>query len=190
MSDVVTALDGATFNGTIAVEDAGLTGMITLRGDFASTSFQNAVTGVSGVNFPGKGEVNSVGDRGLAWMSPDELLMIVPYDQTNAALAEITENLGEEHHLAVNVSDARAVFRLRGNGNVIREVLAKLTPADLRVAALPTGRVRRTRLSQVPAAFWFSAEDEATLICFRSVAEYVFGLLRQSAAEGSEIGYF
>ena len=190
MSDKVTALAGADFDGTISVRDGGLQGMITLRGDFDSTDLRNAATGVSGVDFPGQNEVRTVGDRGLAWMSPDELLVMVPHGGTAEALTSIGATMGEAHHLAVDVSDARAVFHLEGQGETLREVLAKLTPADMRASALPVGRIRRTRLAQTAAAIWFTDENTATLICFRSVAVYVFSLLKQSAAPGSEVGYF
>ena len=88
------------------------------------------------------------------------------------------------------MSDARAVFTLEGEGAAIRNVLAKLTPADLRPASLPVGEVRRTRFAQVPAAFWLAEEGRAELVCFRSVAIYVFGLLKNAAEPGSEVGYF
>ena len=78
----------------------------------------------------------------------------------------------------------------RAAEQAIREVLAKLSPADMRISALPVGRVRRTRLAQVPAAFWFTDDSEAVVICFRSVADYVFGLLSTAAQPGSEVGHF
>ena len=190
MSDSVTVLAGKGSSGLVEVADAGLQGMITLRGEFASPNLKNAATGISGVDFPDQGEVRQVEDRGLAWMSPDELLVLVPYSNTTAALRTVSETLGDEHHLAVDVSDARAVFRLTGNNGAIREVLAKLTPADVSPKSLPVGHVRRTRMAQVPAAVWFVGENEAIVICFRSVADYVFGLLTQSSMVGSEVGYF
>ena len=82
------------------------------------------------------------------------------------------------------------MITLEGEGAAIREVLAKLTPADLRPGAIGIGEVRRTRLAQVPAAFWLDGEGKATVVCFRSVAEYVFGLLRNASENGSGVGYF
>ena len=47
--------------------------------------------------------------------------------------------------------------------------------------------LRRSRVAQVAAAFW--AQDGGyTLVCFRSVAGYVMGLLTHSAQPGSELG--
>ena len=66
------------------------------------------------------------------------------------------------------------------DGAAARDVLAKLTPADVGPVGLPTGRVRRTRLGQVPVAFWVR-EGRIELVCFRSVATYVFDLLADAA---------
>ena len=190
MSDAVSALQGATFTGAITIEEAGLRGMITLRGDLADTQLQGVVKDLAGTGFPAERGAVSDGERGICWMSPDELLILVPYDDVGSALSSIGEKLNGMHHLAANVSDARCVFSLSGKDTAIRETLAKLTPADMRRSALPAGEMRRTRLAQVPAAIWFEDEGHATVICFRSVAEYVFGILKQSASLGAEVGYF
>lgn len=189
MSDRVSALSGASFSGQVDVRD-GLRGMITLRGDLSATPLKDAATGVTGVEFPGRRGANMAGGKGLCWMSPDELLVLVPYDEVQAALGAITRALAGTHHLAVDVSDARASFTLKGDGAAIRNVLAKLTPADMRASALRAGEMRRTRLAQVPAAIWFGDETTAEVICFRSVAEYVRGLLVNAAQPGSEAGHF
>ena len=190
MSDRVSALKGASFKGQVSVRENGLRGMITLRGDLASTKLRNAATGVTGLDFPDRRGANCVGEKGLCWMSPDEILILLPYAEVGKALSAVETTLKGEHHLAVEVSDARASFTLEGEGAAIRNVLAKLTPAELRPASLPTGEMRRTRLAQVPAAIWFHEEDRAELICFRLVAEYVWGLLVNAAEPGCEVGYF
>ncbi len=123
-------------------------------------------------------------------MSPDELMVLCAHGEADAMGATLSEALSHIHHMAVNVSDARTVLRLAGEGALIREVLAKLSPADLRADVLPAGTVRRTRLAQVPAAFWFSGESEATVVAFRSVGDYVFKLISKVAEEGSAVGYF
>jgi sarcosine oxidase subunit gamma len=90
--------------------------------------------------------------------------------------------LAKTHHLAADVSDARAVFRVTGPKSA--QVLAKLCPVDFDTLA-PT-ELRRTRAAQVAAALW--AEDGGyTLVSFRSVAGYVMGLLQHSAQAGSAL---
>jgi sarcosine oxidase subunit gamma len=96
-----------------------------------------------------------------------------------AALAKALEG---EHHLAADVSDARAVFRVEGDK--ADQVLSKLSPVDF--AKLEPGELRRSRAAQVAAAMW--AQDGGfTVVCFRSVAVYVMGLLTHSAQPGSEL---
>ena len=187
MSDPVSALQGQDYQGFAFVCEAGLRGMITLRGDLASKPVAKAVKAATGVAVPGQRGIELSGDRGAAWMSPDELLILVPYEEVQKAMDGMTAALGTAHALVVNVSDARAVFRLDGEGT--RDVLAKLAPVDLSVDAFQPGMIRRSRIAQVPAAFWLLDEARAEVVCFRSVAQYVFDLLKNAAQPGSEVGW-
>lgn len=173
------ALPGAVHEGPVSVHEAGLRGMITLRGDLSSRRLRKVCTEITGAAMPDVGAANCDGDRGLCWMSPDELLILVERDKVAEALGKIVDAMKDRHHLAVDVSDARAVFTVAGQG--MREVLAKLTPADMHPDALSPGVMRRTRLGQVAAAFWLRDEETAEVICFRSVARYVFDLLSNAA---------
>ena len=189
MSEPVTALNGAAFSGAIDVADAGPVGMITLRGDLSDDALKDACQS-DGLVVPERGKATGGLEAGLLWMSPDELMLLCAYGAAADRVAGLAKALEGHHGLVAEVSDARAVFRLTGKGAAIREVLAKLSPADMRMSALPVGQVRRTRLAQVSAAFWFTDDNEAVLICFRSVADYVFGLLSTAAQPGSEVGHF
>ncbi len=188
MSEPVSALGGASYDGLVSISDAGPRGMITVRGDLASVDLKNAVTGLAGVDFPGQRGANSVGERGILWMSPDELMLLVPYAEAAEVEAVVAKALKSEHHLVANVSDARCLFEI--SGPRVRAVLAKLTPADLHPTSLGPGEVRRTRLAQVPAAFWLQDEETAQLICFRSVAAYVFDLLAIASRPGTDNDLF
>ncbi len=183
MSKAVTALNRAAYDGYVRIEDAGLCGMISLRGDLSDAKVKKACKDASGQAMPkARGIVGSL-DGGIGWMSPDEALVLVPYAEAPAAAARMEMTLKTAHALVVEVSDARAVFTLRGEK--LREVLAKVTPAD--IAALPVGELHRTRVAQVAGAIWLSDETTAHLICFRSVAEYMFELLSRSAMPGAEV---
>ena len=189
MSEAVTALDGKRFSGLIEVEDAGLIGMVTLRADLGDAAVTKALSG-AGFEVPGQRRVTGGLGGGALWMSPDELMLLCPHGEADALATSLTETMSDSHAMVVNVSDARSVLRLSGEGVLIREVLAKVSPANLRPTALPQGEVRRTRLAQVPGAFWFAGEGEAVVIAFRSVGEYVFELLSKVSEEGSAVGYF
>ncbi len=182
MSNAVSALQGKVAPGEVTIRDAGLRGMITLRGDLANSKLKAVCTRVTGVDFPEKSNANCVGEKGLCWMSPDELLVLVPYTEVHQALKLIDKALKGTHYLAENVSDARALLYVEGT--FAREVMAKLAPVDLHPATFKPGDFRRTRLGQVAAAFWMRDEDTFEVVCFRSVAGYAFDLLAASAKAG------
>ncbi|GGW21554.1 sarcosine oxidase subunit gamma [Gemmobacter lanyuensis] len=182
MSKIVSALNGAKFDGFASIREIGPVGMITLRAKPDVVGLAEAVTAVTGTPLPALRRIEIAGDKAAGWMSPDEYLIVVPYAEVAGALAVLAEKLAGQHHLAVDVSDARAVFRIEGDKAV--EVLQKLAPVDH--ATLEPGELRRTRIAQVAGAFW--ADDKGyTLVCFRSVAAYVMGLLTHSAQSGSEL---
>lgn len=190
MSDPISALKGAAFDGLVQITEAGLQGMITLRGDLSSAPVKKAAKAVAGVDIPGQRGIAQNGDRAIAWMSPDELLVMVPHAEADAAVDNLRGALSDQHFLAENVSDARAMFVLRGTDAHVREVLAKLAPVDFAPAVFQPGQIRRTRLAQVAGAVWMPAEGEARVVCFRSVAQYVFDLLCTVSGKGSAVGYF
>ena len=188
MSEAVSALDGRSFDGIARVEEAGLRGMIAIRGDLSSAELRKAATDISGTEFPGPREVKSAGGKAICWMAPDEVLLLCAYEEAPAAAATAGTALAGTHALVANVSDARAVFRV--SGPAAREAVAKLTPADLSPGAFGPGEFRRTRLAQVAGALWMPEEDVIEVLCFRSVAVYVFDILRAAALPGGEVGYF
>lgn len=182
MSDAASALQGETHKGFVTVAEAGLRGMLTLRGDLASKPVATALRAI-GIILPPPRRIVMSGTKGAAWMSPDELLLFVPYPEAQATVAALSAALAGEHALVVDVSDARATFTI--TGDKADQVIRKLSPAD--IDRMAEGEVRRTRIAQVAGAFWRSAPDTITLVTFRSVAGYVMGLLEISSRPGSEI---
>ncbi|WP_343079402.1 sarcosine oxidase subunit gamma [Ostreiculturibacter nitratireducens] len=183
MSNAVSALNGEVHKGFAEVAEAGLQGMITLRGDLSSAKLKKAVKDATGCDVPATRRIVMAGDKAVGWMSPDELLLLVPYAEAAATVASVEAALAGEHALVADVSDARVTIRIRGEKAA--EVLMKLCPVDF--PSLAEGELRRTRAAQVAAALWRSGPEEFTLVSFRSVAGYVMGLLEHSARSGSEI---
>jgi sarcosine oxidase subunit gamma len=189
MSEPVSALMNAgDTTGIATITEVGPVGMITLRGDLSVSALRKAAIAAGGANLPEPRTINVEGDGGIAWMSPDELLVLCRYDEVPLRLANLQDATAKQHALAVNVSDARAVFEVAGPH--AREVMAKLAPVDLDPATFTPGMFRRTRLAQVPAAFWMRDDETFQIVCFRSVAQYVFDLLKVAAQPGSEVGHF
>ncbi len=153
-------------------------GMIALRADLDEPRLAATLRSV-GLAPPAPRRIEIAGDAAAAWMSPDELLLFGPDAETAPRIADLEAALVGMHHLMVDVSDARTVFRLAGPG--ARLVLAKGAPVDLAPGVFAPGDFRRTRLGQVAAALWVVADDDLRLMCFRSVAEFVGDWLSVSA---------
>jgi sarcosine oxidase subunit gamma len=181
MSNAVSALGNVSFDGFAKISEIGPLGMISLRAKSDVKGLAKAIKAAVGTAVPAQRQIEVAGDKAAGWMSPDEYLLIMPYGATDASLAALDKALAGEHYLAAVVSDARAVFRIEGAK--ADQVLAKLSPVDF--AMLGPKELRRTRAAQVAAAFWRD-ETGFTLVCFRSVAGYVMGLLTHSAMPGSE----
>jgi len=166
------------------IKRRGPRGMITLRGDLSSKALIKVIKSVTGQGVPATGQAHVKGHTGVAWMSPDELLVMVPYGDVKGALDAIDRALKGSHYLAVDVSDARAVFSITSAD--AREVLARVCPVDMHKDSFGPGQFRRTRLAQIAAAFWCH-DTGFDVICFRSVADYAEELLR-NAAQGTKVG--
>lgn len=189
MSDAVSAVKGAAFEGPAAsVRDLGPTGMITIRGDFSNNDFAAAIRATLGADIPGVRRMEKAKDGSLGWMSPDELLYVTDYASAPAAEAALREALAGQHFLVANVSDARAVFHVTGEG--ARELIASGAPVDLSDGAFAKGDLRRTRLGQVAVAFWLCENGGFHLVCFRSVGVYVYDWLTTAAKSGVRPGLF
>ena len=183
MSNLVSALNGVKSKGFAEVQELGLSGMITLRGDLASKEMAACMKSL-GAAVPETRKVAFGGAVSVAWMSPDELLVLCDYAKTQEVQAQISDALAGTHFLAEAVSDARAYFRI--SGKAAHEALAKVMPVDF--SEFEAGDFRRSRLSQVAAAVWKTQNGDFELVCFRSVAQYVFDVLTTASVAGSEVG--
>ncbi len=180
--NLTSALPNAEFAGFVALREAGLQGMITLRGDLGSKALSKALSEATGCALPAQRKITTKGDHALAWMSPDELLILCPHDKAPKLVVTLSKALSGEFATLANVSDARAVFQISGPG--WRDALAKISPVDF--STLAPGDLRRTRAAQVAAAILVDGPEEVRVICFRSVAQYMFDLLKTATAPGSE----
>lgn len=163
---------------------AGL-GMVQVRADLDRAG--DAIAEAAGLAIPARTRIVSDGERGLGWMSPDELLLVLPAAGAAEAVAALGDALAGEHHLVLDVSAMRCVLDVTdpgGRGAGAAEVLAKLCPVDL--AAFPADGLRRTRMAQVAAAFW-RIEDGFRVVAFRSVAGYAEALLHNAATPGTSL---
>ena len=158
-------------------------GMITLRGAADDPAVAAALQAAAGLAVPGQRRIAAEGARSVAWMSPDEFLLMLPPDGVAAALEAGRQAAGDGFVTLADVSAARIAFRIHGPR--ADEVVMKLCPVD--IARLPKGEIRRTRAAQIACALWRSGEGGITLLCFRSVANHAQALLENAARPGSAV---
>lgn len=155
-------------------------GMITIRADLSRAG--DAIAEAAGLAMPDGTRITTDGSRSLGWMSPDELLLVLPGQETAEVISALEQALTGEHALVLDMSDARAVFDV--TGPFADDVIAKLCPVD--PTGLPTDGLRRTRAAQTAAAFW-RIENGFRMIGFRSTADYLGVILRNAAIPGSQL---
>ena len=127
------------------------------------------------------------GDGKAIWMSPDELLLMVPHGDAGAVASALSAALTGVHHMALDVSDAREVLRL--SGPLVGEVLAKSVPCDCSEKGFPPGTARRTHLGGLAVGLWRLDGATWEVVCFRSYAHHLQAWLEQTAVPGSEVGW-
>ena len=185
MSDHLNDRAMRSFSGYVTVSEKTTKGMLTVRGDLRSSKFKSAFVNAVGTKLPNEGKV-ILAENTVAWMSPDELLILCDHVDLSHLSQNLQKELKGQHHMLVNVSDARALFEVSGSG--VREVIAKLAPVN--IAKLEVGEIRRTRFAQIAAAFWVTSDTSLRVICFSSVADYMFELLKTASLRNSKVGHF
>ena len=192
MSEPVSVLEGARAEPRpgLVVEDRGPVGMVTLKGNLASPVISEAVNAMVGAGVPAPlSMVTGQNGRRAVWMAPDELLILTDsYHDASAIEAGERAGLAEEHAMVLNVSGARAVFRLAGAD--VPETLAKGVPVDLSPGAFPIGHARRTHLSGLAVALWRLGPEDWEIVCARSYARYLWDWLIASGQPGARVGRF
>ncbi len=158
------------------VTDVPPGGMILLRGSLADAAFAEVLTGC-GISVPGTRQIVPCTVGQVGWMSPDELLVFCEATASADLALRLDAALSGQHALVLRVDDMRARFRIAGPG--ARGALAKLCPVDM--ARIAPAELRRTRLAQIPAAFWTENGADFDLVCFQSVAGYARNVLTQAA---------
>lgn len=180
--------DLKNFDGLVSIREIEGQGMLVVRGDFSAPVFREAVCALAGVDFPEQRQAVVRDGRGLLWMSPDELMVMLPRAEASRARADLAAKLADQHALVGDVSDARVHFQIEGR--VVRETIAKLAPVDMHPDVFAPGTLRRTRFGHVATAVWLLDERTARVFCFRSVRDYMAKLLAVAADEKSEVAYF
>ncbi len=176
-------LEGRWTPGLVRISEAPSCGMLEVHAA-QDDALAERLAGL-GLGLPAPGRISGgpAGDTG--WTGPREILVFCLPSRLAVLDAALRTALAGTPALVADMSEARAVLRL--DGQRVTEVLAKLLPLDLLDAGIQPGAFLRSRLESLEVLLRFDA-DGADLLCPRSAAMHVFGLLSAAARPGSEIG--
>lgn len=132
-----------------------------------------------GLGLPGPGETRTAGAARAIWFGRGQVMVMGP---------DISPGLLDGIAAVTDQSDGWSCLRLEGLGAA--EVLARLTPLDLRGAALPTGATARTLLGHMVTSLTRTGPDILDLLVFRSmtgtaVHEITTAMTRRAARLGA-----
>jgi sarcosine oxidase subunit gamma len=119
----------------------------------------------------------------VAWMGPDEYLVLAPPDLALALETAVRQAFGESPGAAVDVSAQRTTVTLAGPH--ARDVLAHGCSIDLHPAAAKTGTCVQTLLSRTGIVLLVddAARGEFTVLVRASFAEYFAAWLVDASVE-------
>ncbi len=176
-------------NLSISMREMTGRGMIDLRGLNTDRKFMTTAKAVLGLDLPkAPRTTTSWGDTKALWLSPDQWLILCPGDKAQAVTEQLSTALKSIHHLAVNVSDMRAIIRVEGEH--ARTTVMKGTSIDLTHGDYPTGTIRRMKFAEVGALLHIVEENVIDVYVFRSYAVYAWEFLLKAGRRGSEVGLF
>ena len=164
-------------------------GMIDLRLRNADEESLSALEEVLGIGLPLKPRRSVVtGNREAIWMSADQWLVFLPRKELDTLLQSLEELRvrSKMSLMATDMSDARSVIVLRGNG--VREVLMKGIAVDF--LAFSVGEVRRCSLGGVAVLVRCCEEDVFEIFMFRSYLNFVLGWLNRAGASAAAVKLF
>ncbi|KIQ03067.1 sarcosine oxidase subunit gamma [Agrobacterium tumefaciens] len=115
--------------------------------------------------------------RAALWLGPDEWLVI---DQGESNLMEACASVTSVHS-ATDVSHRNVAMTVSGQG--AEATLNAGCPQDLSLEAFPVGACSRTLFGKAEVVLLRVTEDTFRVECWRSFADYVFGLLEEGARD-------
>lgn len=176
---------------SIALRELSDRGMIDVRGLPENAEFMSAMKKVIGFDLPMTPRTAMEGDNLAAlWLSVDQWLITLPREKIPALATSLKEALTGIYSLCVDLSDARTIFRLEGDG--VREVLNKGTSVDFTNPEIGKGTVRRLRYAEIAAMVHVAGTnpDVMDLYVFRSYADYAWEYLVTSAKDSTRLKLF
>ena len=164
----------------VSVTETPFLAQVSLRVEPGTAPADRLGTVLGGALPDGVGQTMTAGTLGVAWLGPDELLVVAEGDPESLTAA-LSEALGGSRGAVVDVSANRTVLELSGPG--ARSVLEKGCPVDLHPRAFGPGVAVTTTLGPVPLLLWQTAPATYRLLPRTSFADYVARWLMDAMTE-------
>jgi len=137
-----------------------------------------ALSAALGVTLPERPKASaSANDRHALWLGPDEWLLIGPDGTDFVGLARDSGVL----HSATDVSHRNIGIIVSGPGAAT--AISSACPQDLSPSVFPVGACSRTVFGKMEIVLYRTDDDTYRVECWRSFAEYCFGMLSEGAAD-------
>jgi sarcosine oxidase, subunit gamma len=137
-----------------------------------------ALSAALGVTLPERPKTSvNANDRHALWIGPDEWLLIGP-DGTD--FVGLTKETGVLHSM-VDVSHRNIGIIVSGPGAAA--AISSACPQDLSPNVFPVGACSRTVFGKMEIVLYRPDADTYRVECWRSFAEYCFGMLSEGAAD-------
>ncbi|SFS89548.1 sarcosine oxidase subunit gamma [Saccharopolyspora flava] len=180
------ALADASVPATLTLSEVAFTTQVTLRVDPKSPAAERIGTAL-GVMLPNQaGQVARTERLLVAWLGPDEWLLVAPEGETEQLESTLTDALGDEHGAVVDVSAHRTILQV--SGPKAPELLAKGCALDLHRRAFGPDSCAQTLLARTGVLLvGRDAEPPSYWVFVRaSFARYLADWLCDAAAEYRE----
>ena len=169
--------------GVVVARELPLLGHLVIRGNADDPAFRSGIEIALDMPLPGALQSEQNDDLSIRWISPDEWLLICPFEKSFEVELALRNSL-KGHYSVVNASGGQTVLRLSGSNAV--NVLKKSVPYDFHDSKFPVGKVITTVMAKTQAVIRRVAKDEWELVIRRSFADYAWRWLEDA---GSEYGF-
>lgn len=176
---------------TVEIREVADRAMFDLRIANDDQETADAVGAALGFALPGSPRTSAgSGERLALWLSIDQWLITAPVEQRVSLATGLADAVGGRFAMLTDMSDARAVIRLEGDGG--REIIMKGAAADLTRPECGVGHIRRMLFAGVAAMVHVVATnpDILDLYVFRSYADHAWDWFAKAARPGSAVRLF
>ena len=168
MSDAVSVVNGAQFDGAVQVRDAGLVGMVTMRGDLDSQELAKAVKSAIGLTLPDVGKHTGNAETGAFWIGRDQWMIEAPGRGDSDFAADLRAQAPKAS--VTDQTDGFVAFEITSANGApeIEALMAKLVNIDPDM--LKPGGVTRTGLDHMSVFLIRRAGNALCVIGMRTLA--------------------